>query len=166
MHQTQLLEYILNSNVINFLIVVGVLVTILKKVNITKIIEDKQKKIIEDVVASENKLNESLEILEESKKKVSNIDSEKLRILTNSDEVGKIIAVKIKEETVRKEENIKVRTEKIVENDKYRTKKEVTKKITDAAFEVAKQHILHSLDDKKHFQLIDEFIENLDNTKV
>jgi F-type H+-transporting ATPase subunit b len=166
MHESHLLEYIFESNIINFLIVFSFIVYLMVKFNLVGVIENKKNQIIKAIEDSKAKVETSKAELAESKNKVKNIDTEKNQIINEAQKVAKTLSEQIEEDALKKKEAIELKSEKTIEGEKQKAIKDVSIKVADAAFEVAKQHIIQSLDNKKQLELIDEFINNLEEIKV
>lgn len=165
-HEMGLLDYIFNSNVINFLIVVWILVYLFKKFDILGAIPKQQQFIIDKIEHSEKIKQEAQDEYNETEEKFKNVDAESKEIVENGKSISVSLVEQIEKETEQQKEVLSEKTDKLIEAQKQQAANEITNEISRAAIYVAKEHIKKSVNEDMHDKFINEFIDNLDNVKV
>ena len=160
-------EYILESNVINLLLVYWTIwFLFFKKFNIIKFLENKVEEVKASIKAAEEGKFEAQNKLKSSEDDLKNIE----KVILEVNESYKKIAVSMKEkidaETVKELENIQEKTQKVVNSEKVNAKNKVTEGMINASVEVAKEYIKNSLTENDHKQLVYDFIDDLDKVQV
>ena len=160
------MQFILHTNVINFLLVAFFLVWIIRKFHIFSVISDRQNEIARKIkLAEEEKLRAEM-TLEATKKKIRRSDQEAEKIAKDAQEVAVSLAGRIRKEADIESEDMKIRAKRILEVEKAMASSEVTKNISYAAFAIAEEHVKKSIDDRLQQKYMEEFIDSLDNLKV
>ncbi len=160
------IDYIFHSNIINFIIVVAFLVWLNKVQKFTSIIDQRQEEISTKVLDSEESKRRAEFKLEQTKTQLCN-SSEKIdAIVKDGKQVAKSLSSEIVIEAKKDAKELESKTEHVIDTKRTQAVSEIKIKITGAAFEIAREHIKQSLDDRMHQKFIDEFIESLDNLKV
>ncbi len=160
------IDYILYSNVINFIIVIAFLVWLNKVQKFTSIIDQRQEEISAKVLDSEESKMRAEFKLEQTKTQLSNSNEKIDTIVKDGKEVAKSLSSEIIVEAKKDAQELESKTEHVIDTKRTQAVSEIKTKITGAAFEIAREHIKQSLDDRMHQKFIDEFIEGLDNLKV
>ncbi len=160
------IDYIFHSNIINFIIVVAFLLWLNKVQKFTSIIDQRQEEISTKVLDSEESKMRAEFKLEETKKQLSSSNEKIDTIVKDGKEVAKSLSSEIIIEAKTYAKDIEAKTENVIDTKRTQAVSEIKTKITGAAFEIAREHIKQSLDDRMHHKFIDEFIEGLDNLKV
>ena len=158
-------DYILGSNVLNFIIVVLFVVWVVKKVNIAKMIDKKRSEVIETIRSAEKEKIDSEKHLLDTQTKVRNVDIETSQIIEEGKETAAKLFENISKSAKQQTEDMQKKAELSVENQKAAVTKEVTSKVTKAAFYIAEDHIKKSIDERLHRKFINEFIDNLDKAE-
>lgn len=160
------LEKILESNVINFLIVLVFIVWIVKKFNVFSAVGDKQNLIKQSVkIAEEEKVKAELE-LDATKKRLRRAEEEIEKIITDASGIAVSLAERIRYETSSHAEELIQKNKKLIDAEKEMASNEVTHNISKAAFNIAEEHIKQAVDERLHKKFIDEFIDKLTDLKV
>lgn len=164
---TAVLDYILKTNLFNFLIFAGIIVFIAVKLNFKGAIEnakDVVKEGIENSVTAKEKSEENLSEIED---KVAHLAEEIDEIISKSIDNAKHVGEQIIIDAQKTAENIKDNSEKLVENRGMLLRNDILKKASMASVEIAKNHIKNELNNnyELHNKLIDESIEALAQLK-
>ena len=152
----------LDSNVINFIMVLFLVLWLIKKANIHGLIEKKRNEIVELISRAEQIKKTERDKLNETRIKVCNADKEVAKILEEGDQVAESLSDNILTYSNKQAEEMQKKAEIAVENQKQVILDSVATKITDAAFYVAEEHIKQSMNERLHKKYIDEFIDNID----
>lgn len=162
---TSLIELILNSNVINFAMVAAFVVWIVKKADLSGLINKKRIEIIESINNAEEENKNKQNILSDTKIRVGNLEEEVLKITHEGEFVARNLSSNIIEGANKQAEDLHKKAEASVENQKQVIADAVMTKITNTAFYIAEEHIKQSIDERLHRKYINEFIDNLDKIK-
>jgi F0F1-type ATP synthase membrane subunit b/b' len=158
--------YILHSNIINLIIVAIFLVWIFKKFSIISAVD----KVIEDIKAAlsqaEQKREGAIQELKDVKNQVKNLDQTKKEIVSETEKTAGLLKDKISEETKALVFEIEKNTEKFLEAEQKMTTETISREVAQKALDIAQEHIKKAINDDMQQKYIDEFIDNLDETKV
>lgn len=167
--QHSVLSDILNSNLINFFILITILVVIIRKVKLFAAIAHKQNEIASSIKnAEELKLQAEMQ-LDGAEKKIRRLEDEKTKIKFDVDEVAKSLAEKLINEAHSEADNLSEKSKRTIENDKNKAFVKLSSDVSKIALLVAEEHIIKSIEtdgERLHKKFVDEFIENLDNLKA
>jgi len=164
----QIIAYIARTNLFNFVIFAGIIIFLIKKLDV-------KSKLADAVTDVENSVNESEEVKAASEEKLStiensmnNLSAEIDTILEQSEENAKLVGEKIAADTKSAITLIKENTQKAIENNKILLKNDILRKASLASIEVAKSHIIEELkrNPDLHNKLIDESIESIEGTEI
>ena len=159
---------ILESNLLNFIIMILIFCYIFKKLKIGAKLETKKIKIKEEVEKSEELKRVSYKNLEETKDKVKNIDKEIKEIKTKAEESVDLYKDTVSREIKNSIENLENNANKVIDNQKKRVILELSENISEESVEKATEDIKEILkrNPEIHQVIIDEFIENIDGLKI
>lgn len=159
---------ILESNLINFIIMILIFCFIFKKLKVGTKLETKKIKIKEEVEKSEELKRVSYKNLEETKDKVKNIDKEIKEIKTKAEESVDLYKDTVSREIKSSIENLENNANKVIDNQKKRVILELSEDISEESVEKATENIKEILkrNPEVHQIIIDEFIENIDGLKI
>ncbi len=159
---------ILESNLINFIIMILIFCFIFKKLKVGTKLETKKIKIKEEVEKSEELKRVSYKNLEETKDKVKNIDKEIKEIKTKAEESVDLYKDTVSREIKSSIENLENNANKVIDNQKKRVILELSEDISEESVEKATENIKEILkrNPEIHQIIIDEFIENIDGLKI
>lgn len=165
---SEFLDYILRTNLFNFVIFAGIITFLCIKLDVIGGIEQSKNSVKENVEASENAKKESEENLSEIESKVSNLENEINEIISKSTDNAKLVGNQILNDANRTVENIKDNSKKLVENKITTLKNDILKRASLASVEVAKNHIINELNNNYdlHERLIEESLQTLDNVEA
>jgi len=155
-------EYILDSNAINFILVIVFIVWIVKKNHLGSLIAKKQAEIADAINNAEAEKKNQLTELSITMGKVSNLNQETQKILDDNKKIAESLKNNILEDANKQSEDINKKAAMTVETQKQQASNEITSKITKAAFLIAEEHIKKAIDDRLHIKYIDEFIDNIE----
>lgn len=162
MHEMSLFEAILNTNIVNFLIVIYTLVLIYKKAHLGDLIA----KMADDIRLSVEKSNEekekALQEYEKTKEFVSDTQQLQDEIKNQAKLSAENIKRKTEEKTVLQQQELLSHLERIFKSQKQRFKNLTLEDVYSASVNLAKEEILKRLDEKIHKKLINSSIDELD----
>ena len=154
---------IFTSNLFNFIIVIAFFIWLLfKVVDIMGILDKKRLETVKTITNSENKKAEAENHLVETQKSLENIDSEVKNILTEAKNTARNIENNSENYLKQELENLKSREKLLNAAQINKAKSEVSIVIANAAIAVSEEYIKNSLDDDAHRELINNFIDDLD----
>lgn len=163
------LEYLFHSNLLNFFIVIGILLFLIRKTNIHCAIPEKRQKIASEIKhAEEIKLQAELE-LDGTEKKVRRLSDEIEKISEETKQIAESLSEKIIKEAHTESNNIAEKTKKSIEAEKNKLYLKLSNDTTRAAMTIAEEHIKKAVEEdgeRLHKKFIDEFINDLDNLKA
>lgn len=161
----EIINFIARTNLFNFAIFLTIIIILLKKINVSKKLDDMAVKVVETVEHSEKIKEESVKHLATVEEGYNNLAVEIEDILQKSEENSKIVGTKILEDAQNATLIIKNNTEKSIENSLQLLKNDLIKRASLASIEVAKSHILSELERNEdlHYKLIDESIDSITN---
>ena len=164
----EFLDYILRTNLFNFIIFAGIIAFLFIKLDIIGSLDKSKDMVKEDVEASETAKKESEENLSAIEEKVSNLASEISEIISKSTDNAKLVGSQIISDANKTVENIKDNSNKLVENRTALLKNDILRRASLASVEVARNHIINELSNNcgLHEKLIDESLQALDNMEA
>ncbi len=161
-----IMTYIFNSNVINFLIVFAFVVWLIKKVKLGEMIEKKCSEIAESIKNAEDEKKFKQNHLDATKIKVANVQQEITKIIDEGKQVANSLSFSIKKDTEEKSEDLHKKAVASLETEKQVISSEIMTQVANAAFYIAEEHIKQAIDDRLHRKYIDEFIENIPKQEI
>jgi len=159
--EASLFEKILNTNLINFLIVISTLVWIFKKARLGDLIN----KMADDIKFSVEKSNtdalNAINEYKETRKATRGVDKIQEKIINQAQINAKCIKEKIEEKTLLQQQDIKTNLKKAFEGQEQNYKNIALDEVYNASIELAKEEVLKRLDKNVHKRLINSSIEEL-----
>lgn len=157
-------NYILNTNVLNFIFLVLILAFCIIKFDLKGMLNAMQKKVadlIEEV--KQNKLN-SEKTLADAKSSVKNLASDIKAIKTDADESAKAISEKIMNEAEVQVKNIENNADKVISAEEKQVVADLIKEISTISIDKSKENIQNMLANniELHEKYINESIDKLD----
>lgn len=154
---------IVSSNTFNFLVMVGILFFIAKKIDITSVIENALTSVKNKISDSEKEKADKKLYLQEAHKSVENLDNEIEETLNKAKENADNLKESIISSANLKVEKIKDNIEKTVEMEEKKASSELILKTAERSKELALQKICKLLEEKPelHEKIIDRCIEKL-----
>ena len=153
--------YILNSNIINFIIMVSILVFIFKKAHLGKFIDDIADDIKNNVASSGTAVQNALSEYKKTKKEFKNIDSKKQEIIDNAKKVAISLEEKNREDITKKEQELTKNADKMQEASYERKMQKTTQDVQNAVYVLSLDTINkmnnEELQKKLIFNALDEF---------
>jgi len=164
----EFINYILHSNVINFILMLIVIGFICKKINVAQKIEDIRFGIEKKVTTSDDEKKQSENELKNIETSLENLDTELENILKKADEtvVGiQEIAKKEVEKTILKAED---NSKRILNLEEKKIRQDLSDEFGIEALEKAKNNLFSNLDNNAdlHNKFIDESIAELDRLEI
>lgn len=163
-----IIDYIARTNLFNFIIFAAIIFYVLKKLNISLVLDNMKDDIVEKIETSKEEKEKSEIYLKDMKEVISCVGEEIDRIIQNSDNNAQRIGQKVLSEAEVLVLNIQENSEKLVENKTAIIKNDILKRAANASVEVAKNHIKNELNNNYdlHNKLIDESIEAIGEVKL
>ncbi len=157
-----LFEQILNTNLINFLIVVSTLVLIFKKAHLGDLIQKMADDVKESVEKSSKNAQSAISEYKQTKKSTKDTPKLQEEIISSAKLNAQNLKEKFEQKTKLQEQEIKSSLEKIYISQQEKYKKMTTNDIYKACVELAKDETLTRLNDDVHKKLINSSIDELD----
>ena len=157
-----LFEQILNTNLINFLIVVSTLVLIFKKAHLGDLIQKMADDIKESVEKSSKNAQSAISEYKQTKKSTKDTPKLQEEIISNAKLNAQNLKEKFEQKTLLQEQEIKSGLEKIYKSQQEKYKKMTLSDIYCACVELAKDETLARLNDDVQKKLINSSIDELD----
>ena len=160
-------KIIIESNLLNFLVLLGIFWFIFSKIKIGNIFSSLQKNIenevnnsVETKKISENKLQEAQNLMAKTEDDVQNI-------ISDSENSAKIMSENIIKQADEQIKIIENNAKKVIENDIQKTKRSLTKQTAKASIDMLLNKIKRNLDEYSdlHQKYIDDAINKLDSLK-
>ncbi len=164
----QIIAYIARTNLFNFVIFAGIIIYLVRRMNVKSKMETAVKEVetlINDSEAAKTLSEEKLSNVEKSMEHLSEeIDS----IIEKSEENAKLIGEKIAADTKNIVEVMHENMHKVMENNRVILKNDILRRAALASVEVAKAHITEELEKNPdlHDRLIDESIDAIEGTEI
>ena len=162
MHNESLFLTVLESNIINFLIMMSILVWIFKKFNLGKIIDNLADDIKNNVVTSAEAAQNALKEYKETRKESREIPNKKQEILDDAKESVKRLDEKSLEEIKQKVSELEDNSEKMKEAYTKRTVQKTAQTIKDAVYELSKKSIANMLNYDVQNKIVKDCLDELD----
>lgn len=155
------LDYIARTNLFNFVIFLSIIIFLIKKVDVSLLLE-KEKNFVKESIEESNVTKEESEVrLSDIEQSLSNISAEIDSIIKKSQKNAELVGAKLIEDGHKSALILQENTTKAIENAQTILKNDLIKKASKASIEVARNHIINELNNNKelHDKLIDESIE-------
>lgn len=155
------LEYILRTNLFNFIIFAGIIIYLCIKLDVSGKLQQGKDSVKENVDASSAAQKDSEVNLAGIESKMANLQAEVEEIISKSSENAQLVGKQIIAETNKTVKNIKDNSQKMIENKTSVLRNDILRKVSLASVEVAKNHIISELNNNNelHLKLIDESID-------
>src|SRR5690554_5680016 len=149
--------------VFNFLVLMGLLIKFLYK-PVTEMLDKRSGMIKEDLTRAEKNREEAAELKKKYENKLAEARSQAQKIVEEAEKRGKERAKEIVEEAKREAGIIRERNQKEVARAKEEARGEIRDELTGLSLMVTGKFIKEKLEEKEHHQLIEEYIDRLENT--
>lgn len=165
---TNFLNYILHSNIINFIIMLYILYAIIKKINPGKSFETSISGIEAGIKKSDKEKAKSQKILKEAKELIDGLPQDIEALEQNSADKIKVFKEKIEENTQKTIFDIEKNVDRAISMEEKKISNLMTEKTSGYSLEIAKQHILNLLETNPelHNQFILNSLDELDKVKL
>lgn len=159
---------ILESNLINFLIVLSILVFIGVKLNVKAKIGDLQKTIVSYVEKSSLEKENAHKALNEIQEKINHLEDDIADIEKNAERNIKSIERRISKEIVEKKQDIDNNATRIINLENKNFKSKLSDVLSDASINLVKKNVIEQLANNKslHDRYINEAIEGIDKVNL
>ncbi len=157
-----LFEKILNTNIINFLIVVLSLMWIAKKAKLAVLIENLALDIKQKVETSSNETAYSIEEYKKTKKETKDTPKLQQAIIDKAKNQALELKDKYSKKTQLQKEELKKSLEKIISLEQEKFKNLTEKEVYSACIDLAQKELIQKLDYELQKKLINTSIEELD----
>ena len=163
-----ILDYLARTNLFNFIIFAGIIIYLVKKLQVSTKMEDSVTSVKETIEESETAKAESETKLSAIEESMTHLDKEIDAILAESDERAKLVGAKILEDANKTALVVQDNANKALENSRVLLKNDLIRRASLASVEIAKSHILEELNKNAelHDKLIDESIEKIEGVEL
>lgn len=158
-------EYILNSNLINVLLIALLLGWIIKRYNLFGAIDTQRNKIVEEIEQVERHKKEALAQLEEIQRRSNNLKNEVESILKNARESAEALSAQILADAKNESSKIVDNAKKRVELEQRAAAKELENRLLNDALADAREELANTLTAKEQSRSVEAFIEELAQLK-
>ena len=159
---TSLYQKILESNLVNFIIMMSILVLIFKKAKFGNFIDKMADDIRNSVMTSSEAAKKAINEYKEAKKRNKNLQAEKNEIITRAKTSALNIEDSAKEKLQIEQKNIDNKCAAQVQNVIEKAKSNTASEILDLVSELAEDEVRKRLDDTMQRRLIQKSINELD----
>ena len=155
---------ILHSNVINFLIMIGFIAIIIKRLDVKSIIDDNHKKIVQKINKSNDDVKIALTKYKKAKENLDNVHFETDMIVENSKKTLENIEEQSKNELDEIKEHLEKTLSKDIDREVQNTYNDITRSIAKASSALSYENIKQALSQNPqlHQKYIDECINSID----
>lgn len=162
------INYILHSNIINFIIMLLILYTIIKKINLEKTFDESIEKVHSNIVKSDKDKQEAEILLKDAKVLIEKLPEDIKNLEQNTQDKVKIFTTKITENTQKTIFNLEKNIDKAISIEEKKISNIMSEKTSKASIELAKRHILSQLENNPelHNQFIMNSLDELDKAKL
>lgn len=159
---------LLNGNVYNFIILVGLLSLLLIKLDVASVLENAKNKILEQIDKSDTDKLLSEKNLEDAKLEVENLPLELEKIKNDAQNTIEAYKKNVQTELENVEQKLENNAQKIINNEILRINIEIQKELATEAVELAHQKTLSNLqnDIQLHRKFINEAIDKIEEVKI
>jgi len=157
---------ILNSNIINFLLVLGFIYWVVKKVDFLALLQKKSDEVKDVISNSDEQKIDKDNLLSAAKNNVSNLQTEVDNIMSEGKQIADRLADAINTDASQKANDLHNKAIVSIEGESQKASGEIMTQLTKAAFVVAEEHIKQAIDERLHQKFINDFIENLHEQEV
>ncbi len=159
---------ILHSNVINFLIMIGFIALIIKRLDVKSVIDDNHKKIVEKINKSNDDVKDALKKYEKAKKELDNVHIETDMIVENASKTLENIEEKAQNELNEIKEHLEKILLKDIDREVQNTYNDITSSVSKASIALSYEKIKQTLNQNPqlHQKYIDECINSIDGLSI
>lgn len=164
----QIYNYILHSNIINFIIMLWILYAIIKKINLGKTLEQSIENVNSNIQKSDKDKHESQITLNKAKELIDKLPEDIKTLEQTSQQKVEIFTTKITENTQKTIFNLEKNIDRAISIEEKKISNLMSEKTSKASIELAKQHILKQLEENPelHNQFIMNSLDELDKVKL
>lgn len=161
-------NYILHSNIINFIIMLIILYAIIRKVNLNNSFEQSIQNVDSDIKKSDKEKEKAQHLLNDAKDLIDQLPNDVATLEKNSQEKVEIFTTKITENTHKTIFDLEKNIDKAISIEEKKISNLMSEKTSKASIELAKQHIQSMLDKNPdlHTQFIMNSLDELDKVKL
>lgn len=163
MHEISLYEKILESNLINFIIMVSILTLIFKKAKLGDLIQKLADDVRNNVELSAKHVQGALTEYKDAKRSTKDTPVLKEKIISDAKENAQNLKEKLEYKTKIEKEEIKQNFERLSRTLGKKTKDKTVHEVYLACVNLAQNEIENTLDEDTHRHLIQKSIEQIDN---
>jgi F0F1-type ATP synthase membrane subunit b/b' len=157
---------ILESNLINFIIMVWLLALIFKKAKLEKVFDNMAQDIKEKVQTTREAAESVLKDYEAAKEDAAQVPQIEKEILKKANVTAQAFEEKGEEELRKNLDSIASNLKKTLENVSERFKEETVEEFYSNALDLTQDYVIQNLDEKTHKYLIEKAIEKLERVEV
>lgn len=163
-----MLNLILESNLINFIIVLTVMIIIVKKINVTEKIENVRKSIQSYVDDSSNEKENAKKELAKITEEIEHLEDDLKDIETTAETNIKGFERKIREEIYEKKKDIEKNAQRILSLETKNFKDKLSNILSEASINLVRKNAIEQLKNNKelHNKYIDEAMEGIDKISL
>ena len=161
--EASLFEQFLQTNTLNFIIVMSTLVWIFKKAHLGDMIQKMADDIKDSVEISSQNAANALKDYKETKRATRGTEELQEKIINQAKINAESIKGKIEEKTAQQKEELRENLKKSFEDQEENFKNLTVGEVYSASIELAKEEVLKRLDKKVHKQLINTSIDEINN---
>lgn len=151
--------------VINFLVLLWLLKRFLYK-PLTNMLDQRKSRIEEDLEEARQKKKKAEELKKKYENELKNAREDAQEIVEEAEERGKKKAEEILEDAKEDAERVKKRNMQEIEQAKEEAVNELRNEVASISLMAASKFLRERLDDKKHRELINNYIDDLDEKKL
>ena len=161
---TDFWKIIAESNLLNFLVLIGIFWFVFSKIKIGNVFSSMQKNIENEVNKSVDSKKNSENKLQEAQNLMARTDDDVQNIISDSQNSAEIMAENIIKQANEQIEIIENNAKKVIENDIQKTKRILTKETAKESINYLENKIKRNLDENSnlHQKYIDDAINKLD----
>lgn len=164
--ESNIVDTILFSNIINLIIVIAFLAWIFRKYNVFSFITKKHDEIVEKIKNVEEERKYKKNQLQLTKAKVKNVNQEVMKIIDEGERIARDLSERILKDAEKEAADMQKKAHNLIESERKQAADDIIQETTHAAFIIAEEHIKQAIDENMHKKYIDRFINNLENIKV
>jgi len=162
------LKYILQSNVINFILMLIILGWIVRKLSLGKSLDNSVSKVEESIKKSDNERIRADNVHQKAKALLKQLPQDIKALEDNADEKIEVFRNQIEENTQKSIFNLEKNIDRIIEIEEKKISNVLTDKTSFASVELAKQHLVELLEANPdlHNKFIIESLDELEKAKI
>lgn len=156
-----LMGKIVESNVLNFLLVVLLLTWIFKKVGVIALLDKQKAKIAQELADAEARKAQALKELADIEKQTQNLSQETSRILSEAETTGAQMAASLIESAEQEAQKLLENAEKRIALEEKRLVRELEERLVREAVHGAREMLSATLSDQDRERSVSDFIQVL-----